>query len=109
MLQAHRVAYETAFGAIPAGLCVCHACDNRACVNPAHLFLGTKRDNTQDAMRKGRLVKPPNMGGVGIKLTPEQAAAIKRSTIDAAALASQFGVSRGLVYAIRKGRCWTSV
>lgn len=53
---AHRVSYRTFRGAIPDGLVVCHTCDNKKCVNPAHMFLGTLKDNNYDCIQKNRHV-----------------------------------------------------
>lgn len=53
-IQAHRLAWRILNGPIPDGLCVLHTCDNTHCVRPDHLFLGTRKDNVNDMMRKGR-------------------------------------------------------
>ncbi len=101
-IPAHRLSWQTHNGLIPKGLCVLHKCDNRRCVNPDHLFLGTNRDNTADMIRKGR-------HGGNYKLSRTQAAEIRSSTEDSRVLSQRYGVSRLHVYDIKAKRYWKSL
>lgn len=58
-LSAHRVSWQLHNGEIPEGMHVLHKCDNRRCVNPEHLFVGTHQDNMKDRSQKGRAARPP--------------------------------------------------
>lgn len=68
----HRLAWRFAVGPIPDGLLICHTCDNPKCVNVAHLFLGTFRDNMQDCVRKGRIQDQRGSRNNHARLTDEQ-------------------------------------
>ncbi len=99
-------------------LLACHHCDNPGCCNPAHLFWGTPKDNTHDAMRKGRLTKPPQSRQDGAnnnnaKLTEYEVRQIKARyqpyVVTQLELATEYGVLPGTIRAIVGGKRWAHV
>lgn len=119
--RAHRMAWELTHGPIPAGAYVCHRCDNRLCVRPDHLFLGTSDENMHDMVTKGRQAKGAAVAhrrarageehGMA-KLTATQVGSIRERWAGGettAALAVAFGVSPATISAICHRRRWASV
>ena len=109
---AHRRSYQLFVGQIPDGMDVCHKCDNRICVNPSHLFVGTRYENMQDALRKGRIARgdqlPPRWGehGTASKLTAQQIVIIRASSDPSKDLAIRFGVTSDNINRIRRNNTW---
>lgn len=99
----HRVAYTLTKGPIPQGMEVMHSCDVRCCGNPDHLSLGTRLDNMRDAARKGR--------NVAAQLKPDQVREVRAllGTKMNTEIAELFGVSVGVVSAIKRGRTYQHV
>lgn len=106
--QAHRIAYLLTRGPIPPGMFVCHACDNPACVNPAHLWLGTNSDNMADMARKRRARH--GQAHRATKLTEEQVRELlvlaQTGSYRHRDLARQFGVARSTVTKLINGTTW---
>lgn len=118
-LIAHRFSFELHTGPIPPGMLVCHTCDTPPCCNPAHLFLGSNRDNLLDASRKGRLPAQRDRARVrgernGFSvLSDEQVAWIRRvarsGTAKATEVARQLGVSATTARQAASGVRWSHV
>lgn len=104
---AHRVAYEMAIGPIPKGMSVCHHCDNRRCVNPSHLFLGTLEDNMRDMVSKDRQAKGESNGQcVLTAMLACQARAERKRGRKLREIARDLGVSQSCVWKIVHNKTW---
>lgn len=101
---AHRLAWIAYRGPIPGGLLVLHSCDVSVCCNPAHLFLGTHRDNMRDMTSKNRQAIGERQGSA--KLTREQVKAIRDDPRKQRDIARAFGVSKSLVHVIKSRQAW---
>ena len=110
-LRAHRLSYEINNGPIPSGLCVCHRCDVRRCVNPAHLFLGTTQENTADMVAKGRNKWIAHRGEDAgrSKLSEDQVLAIRSDPRAYRTIGAQYGVSSSNVSSIKNGQSWRHI
>jgi hypothetical protein len=101
--RAHRLAWMLTHGPIPEGLYVCHTCDNRPCVNPAHLFLGTHTDNVRDMVAKGRNVCPAGERNGFAKFTDAQVAAIRADHRSNRPIAREYGCSHQYISVLKRG------
>lgn len=112
-ISAHRLSYQLFKGDIPPGYEICHKCDNPSCINPDHLFAGTRQDNVDDREKKGRNVVPrgENNGRAKLSANDVYAARIERVTKGTSfqALAHKFGVSKKAIMDAVMGKHWQSV
>lgn len=105
----HRLAFEMANGPIPAGRLVCHRCDNRRCMEPEHLFLGSIADNNADMRAKGRGVTLFGSRNGRARITESDVVAIRAASGTSDVVAARFGVSPSTIRHIRQGKQWKHV
>ena len=115
-VSTHVLSYKWSHTDYQEGLFVCHHCDNRSCVNPDHLFLGTCSDNMRDAVNKGRIhYQPPRLNGSEApwaKLNEEQVLSIKIRVSNGESqteLAKEYKVNRSTISLIKRGLRWKHV
>jgi len=106
-LGTHRVAYQYFVKDIPDGLCVLHKCDVPSCCNPMHLFLGTKKDNSLDAIKKGRICRGEQVSNS--KLTTKDIVDIRRSLLSTRQLGKRLNVNHTTIWKIRTNKTWKHV
>lgn len=113
-IRAHRLAFRLAGNQIPDGMMVLHKCDNPPCCNPSHLFIGTAKDNAQDAIGKGRHVMLHLKGEMhpASKLTSEKVTEMRqlhRTGIGFYRLGKRFGVSKKSAKSVVLRKTWKHV
>lgn len=107
--NAHRCSYEVFKGEIPEGLHVRHRCDTPLCVNPAHLILGTAKDNAEDRQTRGRGHKLRGELVGTSKLTEQDVRDIRASKLGDKALSKKYGVAPSHIWLVRTRRAWKHV
>jgi hypothetical protein len=106
----HRFSYTRFKGKIPEGMCVCHSCDNPACVNPEHLWLGTTQENNQDKIDKGRQIRGEKIGTSKLKEFQIKEIIEKLSNGEKIIkIANDYNVSKGSILHIKNKRSWTHI
>ncbi len=107
-VTAHGLSWKIANGCdVPKGMVIMHSCDNPECTNPAHLALGTQKDNVEDKVRKNRQSKGAGIGGA--KLTDEQVASIRSDSRICRVIAAEYGVTESTVSAIKRRELWKHI
>lgn len=104
---ASQASYRLYVGEIPAGLFVLHECDNRMCVNPDHLFLGTNQENVADMVAKNRQAKGVEVAAS--KLSEEQVLSIRSDVRSQRKIGKDHGISHTQVGHIKAGKFWRHV
>lgn len=104
---AHRFSWSLHHNSIPSGMCVCHTCDNRACVRPSHLFLGYPKDNSLDMVYKKRQAVGCQTNHA--KLNERKVLSIRRSAESKSALARRYGVSIDTIRQVLSFRTWKHI
>jgi hypothetical protein len=104
-LKAHRISWEMHREPIPKGLFVLHKCDTPACVNPDHLFIGTKSDNSRDMFAKGRASRAGE-NHPQARLTWRDVEDIRSCTAPGSQIGRVYGIKRQSVSNIRTNKIW---
>lgn len=106
----HRAAWSCDNGKdVPPGMCVLHRCDIRPCIEPSHLFIGTKQDNFDDMVAKGRRITPKGERVHTSKFTPEIVQQIRAETGSFRSIGRKYGVGHSAISAIKNGKSWMHV
>lgn len=109
--KAHRYSYERFKGKIPEKICVYHTCDNRGCVNPRHLFLGTPAQNNEDKIQKNRQAKGEKSGQSKLKEKDVQKIRLEYADTKVSTyfLAKKYGVSQAVIWNVIRRKTWKHV
>ena len=111
-MAASRAAFQLYKGSIPEGMCVCHKCDEKTCVNPEHLFLGTQADNLADMFKKGRQNTPKGVNHGHANLNDLQVISLRCDRLNGlsySGISRKYGISISVAYKIVNLHSWKHI